>query len=218
MAGFGHIAVGLASGRFISTTAEHWRGVLRKMGVAILLALLPDFDLIPLAFGLPDRGLFGHRGVMHTPFFALTVGVATFVALRLWTRRPLRDVVRAALIALMLVGSHGVLDALAQEGRGVLVLWPLSSARFHFIWRPIPDAPTGLAFFSGVGMRHLAVELCYFFPLVAYALSRAWWSQLAARSTRSPWIRTQVLPPVLAWMRLGTSPSGSSGAASRQSR
>jgi inner membrane protein len=203
MAGFGHVAVGLASGRLISTNAAQRGRVLRNMGAAILLAMLPDFDLIPLAFGLPDRGLFGHRGLLHTPLFALAVGAAVFAGSRLWRRQPLRDALRTALIACLLVASHGVLDALAQQGRGVLFLWPLSSARFHFLWRPIPDAPTGLAFFSGLGMRHLAIELCYFFPLLVYASSRT---------------RTQVRPPVLAWMRLGASPSGSSGAASRPSR
>ena len=208
MAGFGHIAVGLASGRFISTAPGQREQVLRNMGAAILLALLPDFDLIPLAFGVPDRGLCGHRGLSHTPLFALAVGVVVFAGLWLGKRRQrqLRDALRSASIACLLVASHGLLDALAQGGRGLLLLWPLSSARFHFLWRPIPDAPTGLAFFSGIGMRHLAIEVCYFFPLVAYA------SYTSART------KTQLRPPVLAWMRLGASPSGSSGAASRPSR
>jgi hypothetical protein len=34
----------------------------------------------------------------------------------------------------------------------------------------LPDAPTGLKFFSRVGMEHLTLELIYFLPFTLYAL------------------------------------------------
>jgi inner membrane protein len=166
IAGFGHIAVGLASWRLGASATERRRVVLR-VAVAVLLAVLPDGDLIPVAFGVPDRGLLGHRGFSHTPLFAVLVGCAVFLR---WRARRTGHARRAGLAAALLVASHGVLDAMSQEGRGILFLWPFSSQRFHLPWRPIPDAPTGLAFFSHVGMRHLAIELVYFFPLIVCAL------------------------------------------------
>jgi inner membrane protein len=137
------------------------------MTVAIVLAVLADFDQLPLAFGVPDRGIYGHRGLMHTPLFAVTLGLSAlaYAKLRRW-QRPLR----AALTTFLLVASHALLDAMSQEGRGIFLLWPLSAQRFHLVWRPIPDAPTGLAFFSPIGLQHLVIELIYFCPAVAYAL------------------------------------------------
>ena len=102
----------------------------------------------------------------HTPVFALALGlVAGMIA-----RRRGWDAWRAVMAVTLVLGSHGVLDALAQEGRGIMFLWPVTDTRYHFPWRPIPDAPTGLAFFSHKGMQGLTIELIYFLPFVFYAL------------------------------------------------
>ena len=61
-------------------------------------------------------------------------------------------------MAALLVGSHCMLDAMAQDGRGMLFLWPLSMHRYHFWFRPIPDIPTGLQIFSRLGLRQLLIE------------------------------------------------------------
>src|SRR5262249_12440352 len=121
---------------------------------AVAMAMLPDSDLLPVWLGAPDRGLFGHRGILHTPLFGRLVGLAVFVIGRV--RRHARPV-RAALAAALLVASHGLLDAMAQDGRGIYFAWPFSDQRFHLPWRWIPDAPTGLRLFTRIGMRHLAI-------------------------------------------------------------
>jgi inner membrane protein len=140
--------------------------------------MVPDFDVFPVALGVLDGGIWGHRGVSHTPAFALLAGLVT--ALLMWRRD--RHPIRLGLAVALVVASHAVLDALAQDGRGMMFLWPLSTGRFHFPWRPIPDAPRGLAFFSEVGMRHLAIELVYFLPFSLYAL----WPRLRGAPRRSP--------------------------------
>jgi inner membrane protein len=145
---------------------------------------LPDFDVFPVALGVPDGGIWGHRGVSHTPLFALLAGLLT--ALVLWRRD--RHPLRLGLAVALVVASHPVLDALAQDGRGMMFLWPLSEHRFHFPWRPIPDAPRGLAFFSQIGLRHLAIELVYFLPFTLYAL----WP-------RRPWAAARRWPALLRW-------------------
>jgi inner membrane protein len=161
--GFAHIAVGLASGRMRAASGRAWPTML----ACSALAMLPDADVLLLACGVQDHGLAGHRGLTHTPAFALLIGVLVFLCGR-WRRwsEPLRRGVMAAL----LVGSHGLLDGMAQQGRGIMFAWPFTERRFHLPWRPIPDAPLGWAFFSEIGMRHLFLELMYFLPFTVYAL------------------------------------------------
>jgi inner membrane protein len=132
------------------------------------LAMLPDIDAVWCGLGIRDAGLIGHRGFTHTPAFALLVGaVAGLVA----ARRRWGSGWRVALVVALVVLSHGVLDGLAQDGRGIMVFWPLSRDRYHFPWRPLPDAPTGLAMLSRRGLATLFIEMVYFSPFTVYALS-----------------------------------------------
>jgi inner membrane protein len=156
------------------------------MAACVALAWLPDADVLWLSLGVPDRGIFGHRGFTHTPVFALGVGLV--VALVLWARRK-PEFVRLGLFAASLVLSHSILDASAQDGRGMLFFWPLSAERFHLPWRPIPDAPVGLAMFSRVGLSHLAIEFGMFLPFTFFALRRR-----ARDATRAPAPATLRLP------------------------
>jgi inner membrane protein len=175
IAGFGHVAVGLVSGRLHAGPSG--RRVVVALLAFALLAMLPDFDVLPVALGVSDQGLWGHRGLTHTPLFALAIGLLTTL---IWGRR--RAGVgrwRIGQAVALVVLSHCVLDALAQDGRGMMFFWPLSTARFHFLWRPIPDAPRGLELFTVNGMRHLGIELVEFLPFTAFAL----WP----RGRRVPW-------------------------------
>lgn len=137
------------------------------MLIGVALAWLPDIDVLWVLLGAPDDGILGHRGFTHTPLFALAVGAT--VGLWSWARRRPRALVMG-LLAALLVASHGLLDASAQDGRGMLFLWPLSDQRFHSPWRPIPDAPLGLEFFTRLGLSHLAIEFVYFLPFTVFAL------------------------------------------------
>jgi inner membrane protein len=132
----------------------------------VLLAVLPDFDVLWVSLGVADVGTWGHRGFTHTPLFALVVALAIGALARGGAGARLRLAVAVALI----VGSHGLLDALARDGRGIMFLWPLSATRFHLPVQPIPDAPTGLALFSRRGLTHMGIEVCYFAPMLAFAL------------------------------------------------
>jgi inner membrane protein len=181
MAGFGHVAVGVVSGRLHGT----WSGRKLLLGLLVFafLGMLPDFDVILVALGADDRGLLGHRGVSHTPMFALAAGL--LAALITWARGQRRPIGRGLVVALV-VCSHCILDALTQDGRGMMFLWPLSADRFHFPWRPIPDAPRGWQFFSAIGLRHFVIELIYFAPFTLYAV----WPR---------WVRRSLLPRLVAW-------------------
>jgi len=185
--------VGLASGRLIADSNPRRRVWLVTLA-AVVLAMLPDADTALTLLSIPDHGLAGHRGFFHTPCFALLVGAAVALVLRVrGSARP----IRGAVIATLLVASHGLLDAMAQDGRGIFFLWPFSDQRFHLPWRPIPDAPTGLRFFSRVGMQHLAIELAYFGPVVltmwAPAMRRAFARRRSPLPLRPPAPRRRLL-------------------------
>jgi len=130
------------------------------------LAMLPDADVLPLALGLPDAGLFGHRGLTHTLLFALVVAVAAGLLARRMGLRPLYY----AFFVFLVVGSHGPLDSLTHHSRGVPMLWPFYSQPIAMPWRPIPVAPTGLEFITARGFGVALVEAMYFLPLLLLSM------------------------------------------------
>ncbi len=81
----------------------------RRLG--IVFGLLPDADfLFPAALGWP----FVHRGITHTPLFALIVVVGCYAIVR--------ERAVAAAVALA-IGSHLAIDSLSP--RGIEWLFPL---------------------------------------------------------------------------------------------
>ncbi|HEV3190015.1 MAG TPA: metal-dependent hydrolase [Polyangiaceae bacterium] len=180
MASIGHVAIGMAAGRRLAPRGRTER-TFALMFLFSLLSLLPDVDVVGFAMGVPYGAPFGHRGATHSLAVAATLGLLAAVAA---SARPASDpgaLVRAirfgAYVALV-VASHGLLDAMTDGGKGIALLWPFTTRRFFFPWRPIPVAPIGAAFLSIRGMRVAAVELIEFAPVLAYAL-------LARRSAKA---------------------------------
>ena len=181
MASFGHVAVGLLTGRLHGGGGKDGgggeqpggggagrRGISSWRTLALFagLALLPDADVILVALGTCDRGACGHRGASHSLLLALAIGlVAGYVARRLkW------PVVRTMVATTFAVASHALLDMLGAGGRGLPLLWPFSQARFMSPIRIFPDAPRGLALLSRPGVINVAIEFAVFLPVLVYAL------------------------------------------------
>ncbi len=165
MAGLGHVALGLAVGRL------RCRGLPRlqtfgRMAFYAALAMLPDADVIGFPLGVRYESTFGHRGAVHSLVFAALVGLA-IGAVQTLRRRPALAV---AVISAAVVASHGLLDALTDGGLGVALLWPFSTERIFFSWRPIAVSPIGPAVFSPRGLRVALSELLIFSPLWLFAL------------------------------------------------
>lgn len=158
------------------------------------LAILPDADYLLVALGAPNEGPIGHRGAAHSLALVLLVaGVALTVAGR--ARLPAW---RLALTAALAVASHAVLDAMTGGGsRGIPLLWPFSFYRFEAPWRPIPNAPCGLAYISRAGLAVAVTELIQFSPLLLYALGPSRWhrNHTLARPKSSPETPDRPRPP-----------------------
>ena len=153
MASFGHVAVGLLTGRLHGGGGEGKNGGPEGDGggkprrpcswpallLFVALALLPDADVALVALGACDDGACGHRGASHSLPFAIAIGLLAGLA----ARRLRWPVVRTVVAATFAVASHAMLDALGAGGRGLPLLWPFSDARFISPIRIFPDAPRG---------------------------------------------------------------------------
>ncbi len=166
MASIGHVAVGMLAGRLHG--ARDRKELCKIMAVYAGLSMLPDLDIIPLAFGVLDTGLYGHRGITHTLLFAALVSVVAWLIFRKG-----RNPVRVTVLTFITVASHGLLDASTTDSRGVPMLWPVISERLVMPIRPIPDAPSGIEFLSWRGIEVSLVESVYFLPLMVLALWKA---------------------------------------------
>jgi inner membrane protein len=201
MASFGHVAVGMLTGRLhggggkdgeapepgSEGTAKRrtcsWATLLLFAG----LALLPDADVLLVSLGACDAGACGHRGASHSLPVAIAIGVlAGLVA------RALRwPVLRTVLATTVAVGSHALLDVLGAGGRGLPLLWPFSEARFISPVRIFPDAPRGLALLSWPGAINVAIEFAVFLPVMVLSV----WPNIAGWLTaRGLLRRIRVLP------------------------
>ena len=163
MAGFGHVAVGMAAARFDNPL----RPRASAMALWSALSLLPDLDVIGFALGVRYGDPWGHRGATHSLAFAIAAGLVIGAAAgRLG--RPAR---RTALVASAVLASHALLDAMTDGGLGCAFFWPFDLTRYFLPWRPIPVAPIGFGFLSAYGAMVTAAELLIFAPALIFALS-----------------------------------------------
>ena len=166
MAGFGHIAVGLAAARVLSNRPGVRSGFAASAVGLVALSMAPDLDVLAFAFGIPYESVFGHRGASHALVTAALVA-GIFVALP-WRAGASRGLVFGVVFAA--VASHGVLDSLTDGGKGIALLWPATEARYFAPWRPIPVSPTGAGLVSERGMYVVGFEVVTFAPLWLWAL------------------------------------------------
>src|SRR3954470_24942868 len=134
MASVGHIAVGLGAAR-----ASQGEGTPRWPALLFwsALSLLPDIDVVGFLRGVPYGAPWGHRGATHSLTLAIAGGVLTGIAGRAFNR----PILRTAVVATVVLASHGLLDTMTDGGLGAALLWPFSLVRYFAPWRPIPVAP-----------------------------------------------------------------------------
>jgi inner membrane protein len=131
--------------------------------------MLPDADVVALAFGVAYEDAWGHRGATHSLVFAGLIGAAAAMTAPRFGLRRLKTWVLASLV----VASHPLLDTMTDGGLGCALFWPFDLTRYFAPWRPIPVSPLGLEYLSPSGAFVAAVETVLFSPLLVYALRSA---------------------------------------------
>jgi inner membrane protein len=125
----------------------------------------PDLDVMGYWLGIPYDHMLGHRGLTHSlPFAAVISGlvVRVFFSGAEWVR------FRPQLLSYFFVAtaSHGVFDAMTDNGAGVAFFAPFEPARYFFPFRPLPTFPMSVAnlmtvFSSATAYKYLAQEFMW---------------------------------------------------------
>jgi inner membrane protein len=193
MASVGHIAFGMAAARvYDAGRTPRWS----SMAWWSAVSLLPDVDVIGFGFGVRYGDEWGHRGATHS----LTMSLAIGLAIGFLARRFKWPAARTALLATLLVASHGLLDTMTDGGLGCALFWPFDLTRYFAPWRPIPVAPIGLDYFTSYGAIIAVTELALFSPAVLFAV----WPRRAA--PRGPVAVFIALWLVSVWLISSTDP------------
>lgn len=172
---FGHAVVALTASR-LSRFRHFAKGAgWRFWAVAVFCAVMPDFDVIAFAFGIPYASPWGHRGFTHSLVFAALISpLAARASVRGLSLARLRAL-KLSLFFFIVTATHALLDALTNGGLGVAIFWPFDCARYFFPYRPIEVSPIGIAsFFSQQGIAVVRSELLWIGAPCAALLGLQW--------------------------------------------
>lgn len=123
------LAIGLGLGRNIIPR--------RLLLAGVAASIIPDLDVLAFKFGIAYSDDMGHRGITHSIFFALFVGLIAYYLAPLLKSPPRR----AALFVFIAGISHGILDMFTNGGLGVAFFWPFSHERFFMPWQFVEVSP-----------------------------------------------------------------------------
>ena len=128
----------------------------RLLFAGIVLAMLPDADVLAFKFGVAYGNIFGHRGFTHSLLFALVVPILCVLAGRRWFRA---SVMRCWLFL-----------------TGVGWLWPWSDERFFAPWQVIKVAPFALSrYTTPYGHQVIISELLWVWLPGMVLMGLLWW-------------------------------------------
>ncbi len=132
----------------------------RFYALAILLSILPDFDVISFRLGIAYENPYGHRGFTHSIFFSILLAFMISWLLRKHIANGAW--LRLAFCFSLVIASHGFLDALTNGGKGIAFFWPFDNGRYFLPWRVIQVSPVTIhQFFSEWGRRVIINETGY---------------------------------------------------------
>lgn len=114
----------------------------RLLFTGVILAMLPDADVLSFKLGVAYGNVFGHRGFTHSLLFAFVVPLLCVLIGRRWFKAGL---IRCWLFLTLSLLSHSLLDSVTTGSKGVGWLWPWSDERFFAPWQVIKVAPFALS-------------------------------------------------------------------------
>ncbi|MDX1959676.1 MAG: metal-dependent hydrolase [Leptospiraceae bacterium] len=136
-------------GIFASLLLFLWREKEARFRLALMIffaSILPDVDLF---FPRDRAGIFYHRGITHSIFFAFVTG-AVFSAIFLFQVKRLLDTIILFIIFTLTSLSHSFLDAMTvANDSGVCFFCPFSTERIMLPFQPFQTYSGGYS--RGVG-------------------------------------------------------------------
>jgi membrane-bound metal-dependent hydrolase YbcI (DUF457 family) len=156
-----HSLVGASVAAVVHGRSEGWWKVLF---IGAFLGVFPDFDYILNWLNIGWGGW--HHGFTHSFVFALFAGALTTLITG-W-RNARSFIAFSAAIA-----SHGVLDYLITESRGIALFWPFTDYRYKLqIPNPIDYTWSTASFWDAtVDLLRISVtELIIFGPLLLFVM------------------------------------------------
>ncbi len=129
---------------------------------AVLISIIPDFDVIMFRIGIPYSHPMGHRGFFHSFLFAAIAGI--FLAYLFFNKYEAAagKYIKLSIVFILIGIMHGILDAMTNGGLGIGLLIPFKNQRFFLPWKPIEVSPIDIAsFFSNWGLKVLKNEFIF---------------------------------------------------------
>ncbi len=165
-----------ATAVFLGAACAGRKAPARFWACTVACSVLPDLDVVGFGLGIRYGDLLGHRGLSHSPCFALLAGILFAAIYTCWSRAASwsrgappprwlflsRHMLGLVVFFTVITGLHGLLDAMTDGGLGVAFLSPFSNERFFLPWRPIAVAPIGItSIFTRWGLAVLVNEIVW---------------------------------------------------------
>ena len=145
----------------------------RLLFTGVILAMLPDADVLSFKLGVAYGNVFGHRGFTHSLLFAFVVPLLCVLIGRRWFKAGL---IRCWLFLTLSLLSHSLLDSVTTGGKGVGWLWPWSDERFFAPWQVIKVAPFALSrYATPYGHQVIISELLWVWLPGVMMMGVLWW-------------------------------------------
>jgi inner membrane protein len=127
-------------------------------GLATVLSLVPDLDVLAFRFGIPYGSRFGHRGFSHSLVLASLLSLLVTALVHSYYGVPW---CLFGSFCITVVVGHSLLDALTDGGMGIAFFSPFEDRRYFLPWRPVRVSPIGLGVFSRWGLSALLSEVLW---------------------------------------------------------
>ena len=158
---FTHGFVALAAGKTIYREPKPWKFWI----LAMCCSAAPDLDVGLFAYGVEYEDLWGHRGLVHSIFFAAIIAL---IVVTIGFRKPQEAPVLSKrwwgylTFFFAVTASHGFLDAFTNGGLGIAFFSPFDQTRYFFPWQPIEVSNMGLgSMLSAHGLNVMLNEMLW---------------------------------------------------------
>lgn len=109
----------------------------RVLAAGMVMAMMPDADVIGFGLGIPYESMWGHRGFTHSITFAALFSLIITQLFSFKSKYELASFLKVSLFLFTATLSHGLIDAMTTGGLGVGFFIPFSPERYFFEWRPV---------------------------------------------------------------------------------